>query len=247
MFQLDVPDPDRGSASNKPTGRDSPGKLAEIDIRHRWAARQRMKELKGPGTWPDIILDKRRRELRLLRRCWIDAGRSTLEIERAIADGGWPDSDGRHLGRIIDFTFADYQTYGRVEGRHPSTIRPIDATQTEIDDYLREFHRPRKREALRQRRAEQAAKRQLAGDLDCRSSAIWTVLTDKSRPLSQIMGDLRGGDAFRKPNDRPLTGNSLRKAILAKLKSRELADRIDITTVTEKHGKPMFLVRRRQS
>jgi hypothetical protein len=59
------------------------------------------------------------------------------------------------------------------------------------------------------------------------------------------MRDLRGGDAFRKPDGRPLTGNSLRKAILAKLKSRELADRIDITGVTEKHGKPMFLVKRR--
>ena len=81
IFQLDVPDPDRGSASNKPTGRDSAGKLAEIHFRHHRAARQRTKELKGPGTWPDIILNKRRRELRLLRRCWIDAGRSTLEID----------------------------------------------------------------------------------------------------------------------------------------------------------------------
>lgn len=155
--------------------------------------------------------------------------------------------DGHDVGRIIEFTFADYRTYRRVDGRHPSTIRPVDATQSQIDDYLREFHRPRKREARRQRRAEEIAKRKLAGDLDCRSSAIWTVLTDIPRPISQIMRDLKRGDAFRKPDGKPLTGNSLRKAILAKFKSRELANWIDITSVPEKHGKMMFLVRRRQA
>jgi hypothetical protein len=149
------------------------------------------------------------------------------------------------LGQIIDFTFADYQTYGRLAGRHPSTIRPNNATQSQIDDYLQVIKRPRRREALRLHRAEQAAKRELAGDLDCRYSAIWTVLTDTPRSISQIMSDLKDCDAFRKPDRKPLIGNSLRKAILAKLKNRELADKIETTSIIEKHGKTMLLVRRR--
>jgi hypothetical protein len=62
-----------------------------------------------------------------------------------------------------------------------STIRPIDASKEEIKLYLLELHRPRKAEAARKRRAEKSENRKLAGDLDCRPSAILTVLTDTPR------------------------------------------------------------------
>jgi hypothetical protein len=205
-----------------------------------------------PRTWPGIFANKRLSELRALRGLRAAKGFSTIEVSEVIDDGGAVDTDGQTLGNVLNFTFAEYKELGHIayrEGRnrHPCTIRPVDANKSEIANYLKGLQRPRKAAAKRRKRAEEATRRERASDLDCRASAIWNVLTDKPRPVSQIMRDLKGGDAFRKPDGRPLTGNSLRKAILAKLKSRELADRVDITEVTEKHGKPMFLVCRRQA
>jgi hypothetical protein len=60
------------------------------------------------------------------------------------------------------------------------------------------------------------------------------------------MKDLKGSISFTKPDGKPLTKNSLRKAILAQLKKDDLKDRVDVIRITEKHGKPMFLVCRRR-
>jgi hypothetical protein len=192
--------------------------------------------------------NKRLRELRTLRRLWTAAGRSTVEISEVIAAGGALDLDGWALGAMIGFTFADYKTHGRADGRHPSEIRPIDATQEEIKSYLTDLHRPRKAAARRKRRAEEAASRAEAVDLDCRGSAIVTVLgRDKSRTVRELMTALARCRAFTTPDGKRLSGNSLRVGILRELKRPTLRALIEITTTLEKHGKAMLLIRRRRA
>jgi hypothetical protein len=200
---------------------------------------------KPPNDWRTIQPNKRRRELRLLREMRLREGRAIDAIVEALRNDGYPYDDGSFVGELIGFTFDEYKALGKEDDQHPSTIRPCDAIKTEIDAYLKAYQRPKKREALRRRRHERAATRNLALELDSRSSAIWTVLSVSPRPVHQIMKDLEGSIAFRKPNGKPLIENSLRKAILAQLNKPDLKDRVHRTEGTEKHGKLMFLFCRR--
>jgi hypothetical protein len=140
---------------------------------------------------------------------------------------------------------AEYKAYGQQEGRHPSTIRPIDATEAEIYTHLKAWQRPRKAAARRRKRAEQKQREKEASDLDCQFSAISVLLSDKEMSVAQLMKALKGHKAFRMANGQPLTKNSLRTAILRCFKKERLACLIELRREKEKHGREMFWIRRR--
>jgi hypothetical protein len=87
----------------------------------------------------------------------------------------------------------------------------------------------------------------VAGDLDCRFSAILTLLSYKYQTIGHLMKSLERHKAFEMPNGKPLRQNSLRVAILRCLKKDVLARQIDIVSEVEKHGKTRLLIRRRQN
>jgi hypothetical protein len=198
---------------------------------------------KPPGDWPTILANKRRKELRFLRNYRVRNGGSIEAIVEALRYGGNPDLDGKTLGSVINFTFSEYQGCGQLAGRHFSTLRPVDATQAQIDEYLEVFHRPRKLEALRKRRAEKASRRKAAADLDCRHSAILEHLSDSYKTVAELMHALKHHRAFRAPDGKALIGNSLRRAILRCVKSDDLAQKIETDAEVEKHGKKRLLIR----
>ena len=172
------------------------------------------------------------------------AGQSTAEIDAVIAHGGAPEMNALEIDTIYGFRFVfdHYKAIGAATERHPSTLRPIDATKAEIDAYLKAFHRPRKAAAKRQRyaarRADEAARREAAADLDRRTSAISTVLTDdKWRSIAELMAALEHNLAFRRPNGKKfLTGDSLSKAIRRQLAKPDLAALIEITKTEGARG-----------
>jgi hypothetical protein len=87
-------------AVGEPRGPDSSvtAKRAEIRRRYDRAERQAATGLQRTTSWPDISRNKRRKELRVLRNIWTERGRSTVEIDKAINENGWPHLNGRDLG-----------------------------------------------------------------------------------------------------------------------------------------------------
>jgi hypothetical protein len=209
---------------------------------------------KPPNNWPTVFANKRRKELRVLRDIRVRDRTSTKEITEALRRDGNPELDAKLLGEIIHFTFSEYKAFGQKGQtlsykliRHPSTISPCDATQDDMTKYLKEFHRPRKAEARRRRRAELASRRQMAADLDCRFSAVLTLLSHEYQTIGQLMTVLEDHKAFKMPNGKPLRDNSLRVAIHRCLQDDALVGQIDISSEMEKHGKTRLLIRRRQN
>jgi stage V sporulation protein SpoVS len=230
-------EPDRDQRSKPESGDDrrKAAKHAEIAARYDRA--------RGRRTWEEISPNKRMKELQVFRRLWTKAGRSTVKIDDAIKSGRALEMHGRALGAALNVTFADYKAYGQAEGRHPSTIRPRDATTPEIKAYLHALQLPRKAAARRKRRIEEAARRQQANDLDCRASAILAVTTLKPEPVSRFMKALARSRAFMTHDGkRFLTGNSLRQAIIRETKRTALKARIEITEKVEKHGRRMLMI-----
>jgi hypothetical protein len=213
-------------------GRPSP---AEVTSRRGEIARRYKREEPGAATWKEISPNKRRKELRVLRRLLAEAGQFTAQLDAVIADGGAPEMNAREIAAryCFAFVFDHYKQIGAATRRHPSTLRPTDATKAEIEAYLKAFHRPRKAAARHkryaERRATEAAQREQADNLDCRSSAILTVLTDTPQPISRIMKAVARSNAFRaRDGKRFLTGDSLSKAIRRELEKPVLAALIEV-------------------
>jgi hypothetical protein len=189
----------------------------------------------------------RRAELRKLRRVLVEAGHSTTQLDAVIADGGAAELDSFEIHTLYGFAFQfdHYKRIGAATGRHPSTLQPIDATEAERKAYLKDFQRPRKNAAKRDRDAKRRAAIELAGDLDCRRSAIYFVLDDKWRTVAEIMRAVGRSAAFRTPDGkRFLTGGSLSKAIRRELEHPAFAPMIEIAKRTGKRGLIEKLIRR---
>jgi hypothetical protein len=171
------------------------------------------------------------------------------EIDNLLGMDELMDFTGRELGRMLEFTLAEYKELGALRHRHPSQIRPSDANQWQVEAYLKEFQRPRKAARRRQlrakARADQAARRQAAADLDCRLSALATVVTDGWQTVAQLAAAVADCPAFQTSVGKPLVGDSVCRTI-RRLLPKLLAAQPDIETKerTEKHGCKVILVRR---
>jgi len=215
------------------------GRLAEDEDRYRRGLRDKQ--------------HLRLAELHRLLDIWRAAGKDSAELANIIAAGGAMDFNGRELGLKLDFRMADYIMFGAAGFRHPSTIRPCDATQAEIDAHLREDRKPRQNEARRRRyardKAAEAARKAAAADLSCRKSAVDKALDvtigGERLSVTELAAALEGGVAFMKPDGkRPLKGASLHKAIRRALKTLEGSGTVEITTKPARHGPDMWLARK---
>jgi hypothetical protein len=189
--------------------------------------------------------------LRLRRGLYVPNRALDREIEHA-TNGDPLEYDGNLVGEQINFRFDEYkalgtQSLGRRKPRHPSTIRPCDASEDEVAEYLKRFHAPRKAKRKRERRAADQARHLLVEELDCRASAVFAVLTYGWKTVKQLMKALARGPAFRNGDGTGyLTGNSLRQAIIRVLDALEVERRVQIDrTHRDRRGFPMLLARRR--
>jgi hypothetical protein len=124
-----------------------------------------------------------------------------------------------HCVIVSNFTFADYKAYGQCHGKHPRFVAPCDATPAEIRAYLKVERLKRFAKVRRERRAAAKLRKVEASDLNCRSSAIITVLNpDRWQSIRDLMLALKGLAVFTQPNGRPMKAASLRRVI-----ARELA------------------------
>jgi hypothetical protein len=198
---------------------------------------------------------KLRNEVRALYRYRLGYDAHLSEIDEAIlkdTQGQLYELDAQTISGMVHFSFAEFKRFGaepfrRGKPRHPSLLRPIDATPDEIKQYLREFHRPRKKEAERRRRQRNRERRQAAGAAPSRAEAIFIVIGVTFMTIAKIMTALKDSAAFkRKVGKGYLNGNSLRSAILAEIKKAPLRDKLVIKEDKHSHGLPQFLVRRKK-
>jgi hypothetical protein len=105
--------------------------------------------------------------------------------------------DARSVSQLVGFTFDEYkilgkEPLGRKKPRHPSLLRPIDVPEERIQQYLREFRRPKKRQAERTRRERKREVRKAAIVATSRAEAILKVLGSKFMTIAEIMRVLEG-------------------------------------------------------
>jgi hypothetical protein len=175
--------------------------------------------------------------LRKLYELWHKIGVSTTDFEIISYTG--------HRVVVKNFTFSDFKAYGRCYGKHPRFVAPCDATREEIKEYLRVERLKRDAKRRRERRVSAKMRKVEASDLNCRSSAIITVLdTERWQSIRDLMQALKGLAVFYQPNGRPMKAASLRRVI-----ARELAKPVTAQMIITGH-KPakrgdILVVRRR--
>jgi hypothetical protein len=175
--------------------------------------------------------------LRKLYALWHNIGAPTTDYETISHKG--------HVWTVSNFTFDDFKAYGRIHGKHPRFVAPFDATREAIKAYLKAQRLKRNAAARRERRSAVNACKVEASDLDCRSSAIITVLdTKRWQSIRDLMQALKGIAVFYQPNGRPMKDASLRRVIARELAKPVTAQMIIIGHKPAKRG-DILVVRRR--
>jgi hypothetical protein len=255
LLRSRVPDGGVEPPNKRPSPADLQVKRAEIA--HRYERKLLVGRLaEGEAKYQRGLRDRQHLRLAELRRLlvfWTAAEKDTAELADIIAAGGAMDFNGRELGLVLDFRMADYKMFGAAGSRYPSTIRPNDRSQADVDAYLRDVRKPQQREARKlryaERRATEATRKAAAADLSCRKSAVDKALDvtigGKRLSVNELAAALEGSVAFMKPGGkRPLKGASLHKAIRRVLKTLEDKRKVEITTTPAKRGPDMWLARK---
>jgi hypothetical protein len=175
------------------------GKLAEIDRRYS-------REKKRDRSY------HRCSELNILIKHLIKNGASEDDvrpIRECISDGGCPSEKAAELGKRLKFTSEQYKAIGQARADHFRTITPFDISMKDRLDYLTGWQRPRKKARLRIKRHNDRISRDAAlawaRDLDCKQSAIATVLqSGKPQTIKQLAKTLDGYLAFEAVRDRSM-------------------------------------------
>jgi hypothetical protein len=159
--------------------------------------------------------------------------------------------DGEELGMELELTTDEYLHLRTMLGRFPAFL-PAELTKDQAKTLRDDFNRPGRTAAKAKQRAaaaaEKASRAQSAADLDCRSSAIWTVLTyPRFQSVAEIMKVVAKTASFRTADGNGvLAGQSLRVTILRELKKPELADRVEVKLERTRNGLPVHLFRRQK-
>lgn len=179
------------------------------------------------------------------------------EAERAILEtvGSRPEQLSREeLGEILSFSFVEYkclgnELLGRRASRHPATIMPVDADQGAINDYLHEFHRPRRNEAARRSRALKRQKREAAaaaitadGRLTLRAKSTWLKVGNWTT-VSATAKSLQRDPAWRRPDGKQMSVPSIKRRLNALVP--ELHHVIECKTVIHPKGFPIRYIKQR--
>jgi hypothetical protein len=209
------------------------------------AGRQRSGE--HDGNWRNML----RSEVMWLQRIRPGGEYATLKsADDVLAKIG--STDGREIGRILDFKFSDYLEIGRRRGRCPSVLRPVDKTDDEIRAHRAGIRNsPEKKaakaeaERARRLRIKQEAPVAPTNELEARRcAALVAYLKQHPGPQSigKLVGALKRSRAFG-----GLSAKGLRTALLRLLngaseKSSPLHGRVLLTTSTAKNRKVTFVV-----
>jgi hypothetical protein len=195
----------------------------------------------------EMRLRKQNNQIEILFNRQRGATMMTDEIDDAIA--AWGIDPGRlydqvQLGEKLRLTVAEYLQFKKLTGSFPSAFIPAGLTKRGAKAIRDEFNRPERNADERKRKAAKAADRadcvQKVADLDCRASAVFTMLTDKWKPAHQLAKTLKHSPAFQ-----PLSGPSLKKAIQRVLDKLVASGRVEMTRDRSKNGLPMNLFRLR--
>jgi hypothetical protein len=156
------------------------------------------------------------------------------------------DSDDKWvIGRSLEFTKVEYQRMGvkplgRRRAKHPSTIRPFDATDDEIQAHLKEFKKSRNAAAHKEQRTKLAEAQKAVEDLDDRSSAILAFLQHSNglRSTAEVVDGVRKSRAFA-----GLTKEAIHRTVLRLVKPpSKLGEMIILTEGKTKNGQKTFLM-----
>ena len=156
------------------------------------------------------------------------------------------DSDDKRLiGRELAFTFEEYkrmgiEPLGRRRAKHPSTIRPFNATEAWIQAHLKEFKKSRNAAAHKEQRTKLAEAQKAVEDLDDRSSAILAFLQHSNglRSTAEVVDGVRKSRAFA-----GLTKEAIHRTVLRLVKPpSKLGEMIILTEGKTKNGQKTFLM-----
>jgi hypothetical protein len=204
------------------------------------AQKPRRSRAKGTrGIDPDLVNSIRDGELHRVRTLWHNIGAPTPNHEIISYQG--------HVATVSNFTFDEFRLYGRIHGKHPRFVAPCDATRDEIKAYLKTQRLKRNAQARRDRRAAAKERTVAAIGIDCRASAIVTVLdTEHWQTIRDMAQSLKGLAVFYQPNGRPLTSASLRRVIARELEKPAMT-RVVITGKKPAKRGDVVVVRLRSS
>jgi hypothetical protein len=167
-------------------------------------------------------------------------------------------TDGREIGRILDFKFSDYLEIGRRRDRCPSVLRPVDKTDDEIKGHRASIRNsPEKKaakaeteKARRLRKKEEEAQQPPTNDLIAqRCKAI--VGFAKKYPGKHRTGDLVRSLRPKKVFE-GLTAKTCRNAVDKLLKLAEsgklpaLSDHLTVIRETAKNRRATYTVEYRK-
>jgi hypothetical protein len=195
-----------------------------------------VKQVRKPRRLPPWK-NMRKHEIEQLREVLFERCSPSEALDHAVQSGDAWKLSRRPLGVELQFRCDDYKAFGQTYRRHPSTIRPCDATEAEVEAYLAELDKPRRAGRERERRAKRLLLRSTAAEIGTRAQAIVHVLTGATagKTLAGLMADLAYCKAFRRPDGKHLTGPSLRKAIQREID--KIAGQLRIELEPEKHGR----------
>jgi hypothetical protein len=199
-------------------------------------------------THKEMLLRKQDNEIHILR---------TIRHFNGVLDNTEHIDRGRlyrareELGADLGVTVGEYLQFKTTKS-FPSSFIPAGLDERQAKAIRDKVTRPARAAAESKRKqakaAAKVATRQTVADLDCRASAVYLVLTDQPQTLVELMKALTGLPAFRRADGKgPLTGNSLRVAILRELRKPALAGRVEKTQIKHANGLTMDLYRRRDS
>jgi hypothetical protein len=124
------------------------------------------------------------------------------------------------LGQLLNFTVQEDVVFKNSRGHFPGAFCPAKETSKQAQKRRHEYGKPHRAEQQRNRRIAMKARLASVTEIDCRASAVFTLLSPQWIDVAALMSGLGRSPAFRKVDgSRFLTKNSLRKAILRELES----------------------------
>jgi hypothetical protein len=205
-----------------------------------------------PPHWTQYVarLNTQRRQLRDL--LWLRSGRDSSKHENdSLLRQQGIDPDllypvPRILGQLLNFTIEEDENFKREIGKFPGAFSPDGETREQTQKRRRDYGKPQRAAQQRERRAAQKARLASVNDIDCRTSAVFSLLSLHWIDVSSLMKGVGRSPAFRKRDGGSfLTKNSLKQAVLRELRALTKKGVVERRELRNIRGLPKHLFRRK--
>ena len=145
----------------------------------------------------------------------------------------------KYLGQLVELTDkerTDYKIF---------SLRPVDVPWSTVQARRRQRKNLYNRERNKAQRAKANATRAFTHDLDVRAEALYAALDAKWKSLPALATLIGKADAWRMPDGRLLTGNSLRQAMKRAADKLE-PEHAESKFVKGRRGQPIRWLRRQR-